>query len=291
MIDIEGEWSGHITGTNNANVFVEFTQKGITVQGTARINDPVYGPAVYKISGAISSETLQLELHPDMEFFSKPKLQSIKVNNRMIMVESSPDAGHSIVTVNGKIVNGDHIDGSWRSTIGTGGKVFLTKIHPVMISDRGAGSSATKPKKNIFISYSHKDSNHLDRLRVHLKPLEKLGVVEIWDDTKIKVGDRWEEEIQGALERSGIAVLIISADFLASDFIVDNELPPILEKAQLNGTKVVPIVLKPCRFSRDPNLSKFQALNPPDKPIQAMSETEQEEMWDRLSQIIEAEVV
>jgi hypothetical protein len=72
---------------------------------------------------------------------------------------------------------------------------------------------------------------------------------------------------------------------------VDNELPPILEKAQLNGTKVVPIVLKPCRFSRDPNLSKFQALNPPDKPIQAMTETEQEEMWDRLSQIIEAEVI
>jgi hypothetical protein len=152
MIDIEGEWSGHITGTNNANVFVEFSQNGITVLGTARINDPVYRPAVYKISGAISSETLQLELHPDMEFFNKPKLQSLKVNNRTIMVESPPDTGHGIVTVNGKIVNGGHIDGSWKSTIGTGGKVFLAKIQPITITDQATRDGATKQKKVFLLA-------------------------------------------------------------------------------------------------------------------------------------------
>ena len=125
---------------------------------------------------------------------------------------------------------------------------------------------------------------------MHLKPLEKLGLVDVWDDTKIKVGDHWKNEIEKALQRAGIAVLIISADFLASDFIVENELPPILERAQLEGTKIVPVVLKPCRFSRDANLSKFQALNPPDRPVQAMSDVEQEAIWDRLSQIIEAEI-
>lgn len=68
--------------------------------------------------------------------------------------------------------------------------------------------------KTIFISYSHEDSKYLKRLNVHLKPLERQGLVELWDDTKIKVGDKWEEEILKALNRSAIAILIISADFL-----------------------------------------------------------------------------
>ena len=127
-------------------------------------------------------------------------------------------------------------------------------------------------------------------LRVHLKPLEKEGVVDVWDDTKIKAGEKWEQEIENALNKSAIAVLIISADFLASDFIVDNELPPILERSELKGTKIVPIILRPCRFSRDKNLSKFQALNSPDKPLESMSENEQEELWDRLSLLIETEL-
>jgi hypothetical protein len=80
------------------------------------------------------------------------------------------------------------------------------------------------------------------------------------------------------------------AQTLASDFIVDNELPPILEKAQLDGTKIVPVILKPCRFSRDANLSRFHALNSPDNPVHGMNESEQEVIWDRLSQLIEAEI-
>ena len=85
---------------------------------------------------------------------------------------------------------------------------------------------------HIFISYSHEDSKYLHRLKVHIKPLERQGLVELWDDTKIKAGDKWEKSIFNALNRSAIAILIISADFLASDFIIENELPPLLEKAK-----------------------------------------------------------
>lgn len=290
MSEISGEWAGRITGTNNANVFAEFSQSGVTVHGTVRINDPVHGTAVYKIAGSVSGETLQVEMHPDKSFFDKQRYQKITVNNQTITVGIDPASGYGVVTVNANIHGGTHIEGTWKSTIGTGGKVFLDRVQPATISPSQAIDERSKTKRTVFISYSHKDANHLDRLRVHLKPLEKLGLVEVWDDTKIKVGDHWEKEIEGALKRSGVAVLIISADFLASDFIVDNELPPILEKAQLEGTKIVPVILKPCRFSRDANLAKFHALNPPDKPVQAMSDTEQEEIWDRLSQIIEAEI-
>lgn len=288
MHQIGGEWSGHITGTNNANIFVEIVQNLGLISGVARINDPIHGTAVYKITGNITGGDLQIEMHPDPNFFNKPKQQTVVINNQTLNITLPADAGHGIVSVNAKVISETHIEGSWSSTIGTGGKVFISRVENLTKIERTGKKE--QAKASIFISYSHVDSEHLERLRIHLKPLEKNGVLEVWDDTKIKVGDNWEKEIQIALARSAIAVLIISADFLASDFIIDNELPPILSKAQLDGTKIVPVILKPCRFARDQNLSKFQALNPPDQPVQAMSETEQEDLWDRLSQIIEAEI-
>jgi hypothetical protein len=179
------------------------------------------------------------------------------------------------------------LEGAWRSTIGTGGSVFLTNERA---DDSDVPSKVKDNKKTIFISYSHEDKDHLKRLHVHLKPLQKNGLVDIWDDTKIRTGQKWQEEIKIALSRAAIAILIISADFLASDFIVENELPPILKRAELEGTKIMPVILKPCRFLREKHLSQFQALNFPDKPLLSLSEIEQEETWDRLSQTIEIEL-
>ena len=145
-------------------------------------------------------------------------------------------------------------------------------------------------KPSVFISYSHVDKEYLNRFRVHAKPLEKKGLIDIWVDTKIKAGDKWEKEIERALSHAAIAILMISADFLASDFIVDNELPPLLELAETKGTRILPIIIKPCRFSREPNLAKFQALNPPDNPLLLMPEIEQELLWDKLANEIEVEI-
>lgn len=142
-------------------------------------------------------------------------------------------------------------------------------------------------KQSIFICYSHADSKYLERLKVHIKPLEKKGLVDLWDDNKIKAGDKWKKEISYALNSASIAILIMSADFLASDFIIDNELPPLLEKASLNGTQILPIILKKCRFEREKKLSQFQALNNPKTPILSMTEHEQEVLWDKLSERIE----
>ncbi len=291
MTMIAGEWAGNITGTNNANVYVEFNQTGNTIEGYARINDPIYGVAVYNISGTSINDSLQAQLKPDNSFFEKSKYQTLIIHGQTVTVELDPASGHGVVTVMAKIHNEqNHIEGSWQSTIGTGGKLFLDKIAPSNTKSKSNKSHSKKNTRKVFISYCHKDAEHLDRLHIHLKPLEKQGIIETWDDTKIKVGDQWQDKISEALKSAGVAILIISADFLASDFIVDNELPPILENAQTNGTRIVPIILKPCRFSRDKHLSKFQALNPPENPVQGMTEIKQEELWDRLAQIIETEL-
>lgn len=81
--------------------------------------------------------------------------------------------------------------------------------------------SATKIKDDlntVFVSYSHEDTLFLNRLKVHMRPFEKKGLIDLWVDTKIKVGEKWRDKINEALDRSAIAILLISADFLASDF-------------------------------------------------------------------------
>jgi transcriptional regulator with XRE-family HTH domain len=148
-------------------------------------------------------------------------------------------------------------------------------------------SAASSKRKKIFISYSHKDRSYFDRLSVHLKPLEKKGLIEPWSDTRISAGAHWKKEIEKALNSAQVAVLLISADFLASDFIVDNELPPLLTKANEDGATIIPIILKPCRFVRESSLSKFQAINIPEEPIISASEHESELIYDAVAQRIE----
>ena len=84
---------------------------------------------------------------------------------------------------------------------------------------------ADKPQP---ISYSHKDSAALTRLQVHLKPLELQGIVDRWDDTRIRPGQDWKAEIDRTLDEARVAIFLVSADFLAPDFISEDELPPIL---------------------------------------------------------------
>jgi len=168
---------------------------------------------------------------------------------------------------------------------------IITAINEPNQYTASANDNETDGKKpSVFVSYSHVDKLHLERFRVHAKPLEMNGVIDLWVDTSIKAGEKWKEKIEQALSEAAIAVLLISADFLASDFIVNNELPPILEAADKKGTRILPVILKPCRFARDLNLSKFQALNPPSSPLLLMSEMEQEMLWDRLSAEIEVEI-
>jgi len=148
-------------------------------------------------------------------------------------------------------------------------------------------ASPIKKKKKAFISYSHQNREYLDRLMVHLKPLSNKGLLDIWVDTEIKTGDQWKTEIEKALEESSISILLVSADFMASDFIVNDELPPLLSKAEVNGTKILPVIISPCRFSREPSLNRFQAANPPNKPLSALSEGEKETIYDKLAHDIE----
>jgi TIR domain len=140
-----------------------------------------------------------------------------------------------------------------------------------------AGKIATLAKRKVFVSYSHTDARWLERLRVHLKPIEREGIVDLWDDTKIAAGIQWKGAISEALETSKVAVLLISADFLASDFIAEHELPTLLTQAEAGGTTILPVIVSPCLFDRTA-LSAFQTVNVPKKPLSVLPATEREQV-------------
>ncbi len=143
-------------------------------------------------------------------------------------------------------------------------------------------------RTKVFISYSHRDAAWLARLSVHLRPLGRRCGVEVWDDTRIQPGSRWREEIEQALSSTKVAILLVSADFIASDFIEKNELPPLLQAAATDGALILPLILSPSMFSRIEELSQFQAVNDPSRPLVDLPRGEQEAALVRLAEVVES---
>ena len=148
-------------------------------------------------------------------------------------------------------------------------------------------ATTKKTRTSVFVSYSHKDSEWLSRLKVHLRPLERDLAIDIWDDTKITSGSKWRAEIDAALRTARVAILLISADFLASDFIHNNELPPLLSAAEKEGALILPVIVSPSRFLRTEGLRDYQAVNPPSSPLIKMGRAEQEDIFVELTEHIE----
>jgi hypothetical protein len=161
---------------------------------------------------------------------------------------------------------------------------YLRKVRFSSLA-RQVGKISNLAERKIFISYSHKDKQWLDRLRVHLKPMEHEGIIDMWDDTKITAGILWKEAISEALETARVAVLLVSADFLASDFIAEHELPVLLSRAKSGGTTIIPVIISPSLFANTA-LGAFQSINAPDDPVSEMHYLRQEKTFVKVAQTI-----
>ena len=139
-------------------------------------------------------------------------------------------------------------------------------------------------RQGVFISYSKKDAKWLDLLRVHLSYLEREYQFTIWEDSKIEVGADWRDEIYKALSNTKIAILMVSANFIASDFINNEELPALLTAAEQEGAYIFPIIISHCMFSDIDAISKFQTVNPPTEPLVAMDDGQRDALFVKVTQ-------
>ncbi len=136
-------------------------------------------------------------------------------------------------------------------------------------------------RQRIFIGYCQKDKKHMLQLQIHLASYERSRLVDTWDDTKIAAGTNWLGEIQRALDATRIAILLVSADFIASNFIAENILPPLLKAAETSGAIILPVIVSYCAFEDTP-LQYFRPVNNLSKPLNKMKVSDRDEVWTNL---------
>lgn len=137
-------------------------------------------------------------------------------------------------------------------------------------------------KPTIFISYSHQDEAWKDKLLPHLGSLLHRHDIEIWHDRTITTGSYWQELIERAIDRSVIAVLLVSADFLSSGYIRSKEIPRLLKEKHERGLRILPIIIKNCVWQRVAWLSDLGACMFKDRPLVEASEAEVDAVFARL---------
>lgn len=126
-------------------------------------------------------------------------------------------------------------------------------------------------KPSVFISYSHNDEAWKDRVVRQLKVLQVP--LSPWHDRHIQAGAKWEDEIRTAMDRAEIAVLLISADFLASEFILGVEVPRLLERHREEGMQLYPIIISPCAWKSIDWLRPIQCRPKDGEPLETFFET------------------
>ncbi len=158
-------------------------------------------------------------------------------------------------------------------------------------------------RKKVIISHSHKDEKYPERLKIHLSGyLGSKGdedLVDIWDDTEISSSTNWEEEIKESLKSAKVAVVLVSADFLASEFIRDHELPILLEEKRKGEIELLSVILDPSfevpvpspdipyqKIVTASQLYEYSVVNSDAEPLKRMSLYGQEVVWDKLAEQI-----
>jgi hypothetical protein len=165
------------------------------------------------------------------------------------------------------------------------GETAPAEIEPPSQPDSVAPPPASNRTK-VFVSYSHENKEERDRLLVHLRAAKLNNkTIEWWDDTQIKPGEEWHKEIQKAIASTRIAILLVSVDYLASEFITRNELPPFFTASEDEGITILPVILGPCSFKYT-GLARFQAVNDPSVPLSRMNKHEKDEIWNKVVETI-----
>jgi serine/threonine protein kinase len=159
---------------------------------------------------------------------------------------------------------------------------------PEVAQVKGAKSMTSEPtqetgmRDQVFISYSHEDAGWMKKFSAQLKVIQQTGRLDIWSDKRIKSGQNWQQEIDAAIARARVALLLATPDFFASEFIQNDELPKILKRHQEKGLFLFWV---PIRYGAYPKsyLANIQAASDPEKPLQSLSEPEQDRIMSQIA--------
>jgi DNA-binding response OmpR family regulator len=147
---------------------------------------------------------------------------------------------------------------------------FLTKPYtqPQMLASVKLALTNGRGKLMVFVCYAHEDAPYKEELNQQLKSIDEIGI-DAWVDTKLKFGDRWRVEIEAAIKRADVAVLLVSKYFNNSRFIKEFELPNLLAAEDSRRLRIIPIYVGPVveAVIQRIGLDKFQGIGSASNPI------------------------
>lgn len=141
-------------------------------------------------------------------------------------------------------------------------------------------------RTQVFVSFADADRSWLERLRIQMKPLERLGRLDAWDSSKIALGSNVQQELDRALASARVAVLLLSADFLASDVLIKREVPQLLAAAERDEVALLPVLVRPCLYDSIPELAALKL--PSQRPLSGMSPTEADDTLGSVVRSVQA---
>lgn len=133
----------------------------------------------------------------------------------------------------------------------------------------------------LFCSYSHADETFRSQLEKHLALLRQQDAIHVWHDRRIQPGTDWKKEIDNNLEKADIVLLLVSADFMASQYCVGIEMKRALERQGSGSARVVPILIRECDLQGAP-FASFQWLPTGSKPVKNWSN--RDKAWTNVAQ-------
>jgi TIR domain len=149
----------------------------------------------------------------------------------------------------------------------------MYKAREVISNKRWRRSPGCKEKRcevsksiEIFFSYAHEDEEFCKQLEKHLSLLEKQGIINTWHDRNINAGSEWEREINAHLNTAQIILLLVSPDFIASNYCYSDEMERAMKRHERGNARVIPIILRPV-YWQGARFGKLQALPTDAKPI------------------------
>lgn len=140
-------------------------------------------------------------------------------------------------------------------------------------------------RDQVFVSYSKEDQNWLDKLKKIIRPAIRSEHCSLWDNTQIEAGLPWQAEVRKALARAKVAVLLVSANFLDSEFIVQEEFPTLLEAAEHEGLKIIWVYLSPCLYQYSA-VKDYQPAHDVTQPLSHFSESDQQAILSKVAEKI-----
>lgn len=133
-------------------------------------------------------------------------------------------------------------------------------------SDRDKRQPAT-----VFVSYAKEDKRYLNLLMPHLKTFVNLGLITVFTHDAVKPGELWQDKTKSAILQAVAAILLVTENYLASESLMEEQLPQLLKQAERNGAVILPLLVKPCAYEDVPHIYQFKSVNDPEDTLIGMT--------------------